>query len=56
MIKIEKGDINFRDLYKIDCQGTNSTIYTDGTTCFKVLDKTHPDEKKGIYEKWQNSM
>lgn len=54
MIKIEKGDINFRDLYKIDCQGTNSTIYTDGTTCFKILDKTHPDEKKGIYEKFSD--
>lgn len=52
MIKIDKNDIDFKKLYKIDCQGTNSTIYTDGSTCFKLLDKTCFDEKKSIYKKF----
>lgn len=50
MEKINIKDIDFSVLQKLQSQGTQSTIYTDGHLCYKLLDGLYPSEKK-IYIK-----
>ena len=52
MEKINLNDINFSSLQKIKNQGTQSTIYTDGNICYKIVDGLYPNEKKELYEKF----
>jgi len=51
MEKIKVEDINFTLLKKLNEQGTESTIYTDGDVCYKMLYNLYPDEKEQLYRK-----
>ena len=52
MEKIKWKDIDFSTLRKLQSQGTNSTIYTDGLKCYKLLDGLYPEEKRELYRKF----
>ena len=52
MEKININDINFSVLQKLPSQGTQSTIYTDGNLCYKLLDGLYTNEKKDLYKKF----
>lgn len=52
MDKIKFNDINFSSLTKLQQQGTKSTIYTDGDSCFKILDGLYDNEKELLYKKF----
>ena len=52
MEKINLNDINFSSLQKLKTQGTQSTIYTDGNICYKIVDGLYPSEKRELYEKF----
>lgn len=54
MQKINFNDIDFSSLKKLAQQGNTSTIYTDGTNCFKILDKFYDEEKELLYKKLLN--
>jgi len=51
MKKIKLEDINFSLLRKLDEQGTESAIYTDGDVCYKMLNNLYPEEKDELYRK-----
>ncbi len=52
MEKIKFKEINFSALHKLQRQGTQSTIYTDGFLCYKLLDGLYPDEKRDLSKKF----
>lgn len=49
---IKAQDIDFSSLRKLKNQGSQSTIYTDGIMCYKILDGLYPEEKKELYKKF----
>lgn len=51
MSNIRKSDIDFSRLTLLSNEGSNGTIYTDGVTCYKLLDKMYPDEVTDLYYK-----
>ncbi len=52
MEKIKLGDINIKSLEKLSSQGSLGTVYTDGVTCYKLLDKLYFDERRDLYWKF----
>ena len=44
--------INLSALRNLQCQGTQSTIYTDGVRCCKFLDGLYANEKRDLYKKF----
>lgn len=52
MEKININDIDFSVLQKLQSHGTQSTIYTDGNLCYKLLDGLYLSEKKDLYKKF----
>ena len=51
MEKIRFKDIDFSLLQKLQCQGSTSTLYRQGETCVKVLDKYQDEDKEKLYRK-----
>lgn len=51
MEKIRFNDINFSNLQKLKQQGTKSSIYKDGSICYKILDGLYDEEKEDLYKK-----
>ena len=52
MEKIKSKEINLSALQKLQNQGTQSTIYTDGVIVYKFLDGFCPCEKRNLYKKF----
>ena len=51
MDKIKLKDINIEQLERLNNQGLNSTCYTDGKICIKMLDDLFPEEKETLKTK-----
>lgn len=52
MEEIKFKEINLSTLQKLQSQGTQSTIYTDGDICYKFLDGLYPNEKRDLHKKF----
>lgn len=52
MKEIKSKEIDISVLKKLQSQGTQSTIYTDGNICYKFLDGLYPNEKKDLHKKF----
>lgn len=52
MQEIKMKEIDLPTLRKLQNQGTNSTVYTDGKMCYKFLDGLYPNEKRDLYRKF----
>ena len=52
MEKIKSKEIDLSTLHKLQSQGTTSTIYTDGNTCYKFLDGLYPNEKRILHRQF----
>ena len=52
MQEIKMKEIDLFTLQKLQNQGTNSTVYTDGKMCYKFLDGLYPNEKRDLYRKF----
>ena len=52
MEEIKSKEIDLSTLQKLQSQGTQSTIYTDGNICYKFLDGLYPNEKRDLYRKF----
>ncbi len=52
MEKIKFKEIDLSTLHKLQSQGTQSTIYTDGIIGYKFLDGLFPYEKRELYKKF----
>lgn len=51
---INLNEIDLSSLQKLKNQGTQSTIYTDGTICYKFLNGLYPDEKIAVERKFRD--
>lgn len=52
MEEIKLKEINLSSLQKLQSQGTQSTVYTDGDICYKLLDGLYPSEKRILHRKF----
>ena len=52
MEEIKSKEIDLSPLQKLQRQGTQSTIYTDGDICYKFLDGLYPNEKRDLHRKF----
>lgn len=52
MEEIKLREIDLSTLQKLQSQGTQSTIYTDGDICYKFLDGFYSNEKIDLYRKF----
>lgn len=48
MKKIESQNIDFTKLEKLPHQGRNSSLYTDGSFCYKIFNNYRALDKKSI--------
>lgn len=51
MEKLDVKDIDFNSLKKFKYQGSQSTMFVDETTCYKIFKGIYPDEIDSMYKK-----
>lgn len=51
MEKIQLKDVDISKLQKLQQQGTNASLYRDGSICYKILDWLYEEEKEQLYKK-----
>lgn len=52
MEQIKLNDIDLKSMHKLLSQGSTSTLYKDGSTCYKILDKLYVHEKEELHKKF----